>query len=397
MHNRVLEASFPGDVASKEAMHIPAYLEYGWYAVLAYAMVGTAWGMVIPAMGKVSLVALAAACFLAVGSQASRVYAPVRWAFGAGISVVLISYVFHSEASLEESYGYVEWVCNLLIAQTLLLRPGFLHRFAWAAFGIGVSVMPFIVGRPDGALTRIGAAGTALSNANALAVWFGFSTVYFLFMAVQTRQAVKRGVYGVLVLGCLFMVANTVSRSAILAIVVACIMGFHSILKRHFLPLLSMMILLWGTYESGVFDALIDQYVARGTKDTGRAVVWPIALDRFLNEPWIGVGFDNIKIPYGRKIIYPHNGLFQIALGAGVVPLICFLAYLARAATGTYRIIQMGGVGDYMMVPPLVTFAVLELMVSDRVFMSPWVVVALALTESRRGIRNPLSSREFPP
>ena len=52
-HNRVLEASFPRDLASKGAMHIPAYLEYGWYAVLAYAMVGTAWGVVIPMQTKV--------------------------------------------------------------------------------------------------------------------------------------------------------------------------------------------------------------------------------------------------------------------------------------------------------------------------------------------------------
>ena len=89
------QAGFVGRTAGEANVYPPAFLEYAWYASLAYAMLGQVWGIVIPSVGGAVLVLLAAICLLNVGDQVLRVYKPVAWALWTGIFVITIQFFFH--------------------------------------------------------------------------------------------------------------------------------------------------------------------------------------------------------------------------------------------------------------------------------------------------------------
>ena len=365
---------------SDSVSYPPAFLEYVWYAAVAYAMLGQAWGIVIPSVGGVVWVLIAIGCFLSVSHQAARVYAPVGWALAAGISMLAIELIFHGgegeSRAISEGIAIIGWLALLVIVQTLALRPGFLQRFALMAFAIGLASLPYVSLRG----TRAFAIGTGLSNGNVLSMWFGFCTVYFVFWGFQFQKPAWRLALWTTALGCLYMVAITVSRAPLLAIGLACVVGLRSTLKRSFVPLLALVLLIILVYASGAFDEEIGYYVARGAENSGRDRLWPAALERILDSPWIGVGLGDIRLKYGpTKYVMPHNGLLHIALGTGIVSLICFLGYLFRAGRGAFHIFRTDHMGKAALLPPLVVYAFMEIMVLDATFMSPWTVVVLGL------------------
>jgi hypothetical protein len=343
-------------------------------------MLGQAWGVVIPAIGGMMFALLAAACLFSIGGQATRVYTPVALALCTTVSVIAIQFFFHSEQSLNNTYPYIAWLFNVIIAQALALRMGFLHRFAWAAFAIGLCVLPFVKVSSGSGLIRAGASGTGLSSANALGMWFGFCTVYFLSWGLQSRNLRQRAVSWAAAVGCLGMVLLSLSRGPLLGIFLACAVGFLPAAKRYFFSVLSLIFLIWLVYVSGLFQPMIDGFFVRGMEETGREKVWPVALDRLLDSLWTGVGMDAISTHIARNTnITPHNVLLYIGLGAGIIPVICFLGYLARVGTGTLRIMRGMYLGETALLPSLVTFAFIEIMQLDTAFMYSWVVVVFGM------------------
>jgi O-antigen ligase len=357
----------------------PALFEYVWYVILVYGTLGQAWGVVIPLVNGALLMLLAAAC-LFTGVRVPRLYAPVAFALCTGIFVIAVQFFFHSEMALSNSISYIGWLATVIIVQSLSLRPRFLQRFALVAFAIGVACLPYIQMTGGGGMLRAKATGTGISNGNVLGMWFGFSTVYFFFWGLQSRDLILRAVSWTVGLGCFYVVALTVSRGPLLGIVLACVVGLRSALKRYFVPVLSLVILMWLAYASGVFQETIDAYSARGAEESGRGEVWPVALQRIIDSPWTGVGLDSIYTSRaGGHAITPHNGLLYIGLAAGIIPVIFFLGYLARAVTGALHIMRRVHVGEATLLPPLVVFALIETMIIDAAFMTPWVVVVFAL------------------
>ena len=75
-----------------------------------------------------------------------------------------------------------------------------------------------------------------------------------------------------------------------MAVAIAGIIALHRILKRGFVPLLIFAILGSGFFISGMFNDAIGHYDQRGTEESGRLLVWPLAIERFLESPLIGVG-----------------------------------------------------------------------------------------------------------
>ncbi|MDH4079245.1 MAG: O-antigen ligase family protein [Nitrospira sp.] len=360
-----------------------AWLEYVWYLSLFYTMLGSAWGIVISSVGGVLWVLVATSCFLSVGSQALRVYKPVALALSTGILMIVIQMVFHqgNQRALTEGIFIVGWLILLITVQPLSLRPGFLQRFALVALAIGVACVPYISLADAGGISRAKASGTGISNGNALGMWFGFCTVYCVFWGLQCQKPILRIAAWTMAVGCFYIVALTVSRAPLLAIILACVVGFRSSLKRSFVPLLSFILLISLVYVSGIFDTEIGYYTARGAEKTGREMLFSRALERILDSPWLGVGLGEIRIysESGKKFINPHNGLLHIALGAGIVPLICFLGYLSRVVVGALHIMQRVRVGEAALLPPLVAYALFEIPMLDNVFMSPWTVVVFGL------------------
>jgi len=365
----------------------PPFLEYTWYASLFYAHLGQVWGIVIPSVGGAILVLVAATCWLTVGSQAMRLCKPVAWAFYTGISVLATQTLFHdtiTEGAWNEVIAFVNWLAVLIIVQVLSLRPGFFHRFALVALAIGVASLPYLNVKSVGGIMRAWASGTGISNPNVLGMWFGFCTVYFVFWGLQCRKPMLKVISWTVAVGCFYVVLLSVSRAPLLAIVIACIVGLRSELKRSFVPLLMLAILISLVYVSGVFDTEIDYYTARGAEESGRGKLWPLAIDRILNSPWIGVGMGDVAIRYGEdRFVPPHNALLHIALDAGLVPLICFLGYLAQVGIGSLHIMSRVPEGEAALLPPLIAFGLFEIMMLDLAFMTPWVTVVFGLAASR--------------
>jgi O-antigen ligase len=378
-------SGFPKETIREAASSPPAFLEYTWYVLLAYAMLGQAWGVVIPSVGGALLAVLAAACFLSINAQPCRVYAPAFWALCTGISIIAVQFFFYSAQSFESSITFIGWLFTLIIVQALSLRPGFLHRFALVAFVIGLGVLPYVGGLADGKLLRASAVGTGISNPNALGMWFGFCTVYFIFWGMQSYDLFIRAAHWAGGLGCLLMVALTVSRGPLLGIALACVIGLRSALKRHFVPALSLVFLMVLVYLSGMFQETVDHYFSRGMVESGRGRVWPLALQRILDSPWTGVGLESVPTWASfERAITPHNALLYIALGAGIIPLIFFLGYLWRVGAGALRIMRRVHDGEAALLPPLVTFAFIEVMTLDLAFISAWVVVVFALAAAKQ-------------
>jgi hypothetical protein len=381
-----VDSGFVTQKGNERGAYPSTFWEYAWYLSLFYTMLGSAWGIVIPAIGGALWVIVATGCFLSISGQASQVYRPVVLALSTGVLLITIQLVFHegSSRALSEGIFILGWVALLIIVQALSLRPGFLHRFALVGLAIGVACVPYISMADAGGVMRAKASGTGISNGNALGMWFGFCAVYFLFWGFQCRKSIFRIALWAVAVGCFYIVALTVSRGPVVAIALACVIGFRSSLKRSFVPLLSFMFLISLIYVSGVFDAEISYYLARGDEKSGRGTLFSLGLERVIDSPWVGVGLGEIAIGVlgGQKYINPHNGLLHIALGGGLVPLICYLGYLARVIGGTLWIMRKFPEGEVALLPPLVAYALFEIMMLDVVFMSPWTIVVFGFAAS---------------
>jgi O-antigen ligase len=365
----------------------PAYLEYLWYIHLVYSMLGQVWGLVIPAVDGVIWLFIAGACLLNMGSRA---YKPVVWGLCTAVLTIAIQVLFSAPAAPVARTEIVElcsWIAALITVQALSLRPGFLHRFALVACGIGLACVPYIQVRVVDGVMRAWATGTQIATPNVLGMWFGFCTIYFVFSGLHcaTSRILRLASWGAAI-ACFFILLIAVSRGP-LGVALACIVGLRSTLKDSFIPLLGFVLLAWLVYATGVFDDWLNYYFVRAAEQSGRERLFPIAMERILDSPWIGVGLADVAIRNSvGKFINPHNGLLHIALGAGIFPMLCFVRYLVQSITGALRILwKEHSSGETALVPPLVMFALVEIMILDFSFMSPWVVVAFSLASTQQG------------
>lgn len=366
----------------QRVLYPPDFLEYAWYVSLIYAFLGQAWGVEIPWVGNALRVFIAVGCVLSIWAKAGAVYKPITLALCTGVLAIAIQLIFHKQSSdaWHEGIDLVVWMATLVTAQALSLRPQFLKRFALVALGIGLASLPFIEVRTVGKVMRAWASGTGIGNPNTLGMWFGFCVVYLVCWGLQAQSFKSRIIAWSVGVGCFYVVAISVSRAPLVACILACLVGLRSVLKRAFIPAFSLGLLICVVIISGVFDEEIGYYTSRGTEETGREVIWQVALDRFYDAPWIGNGLGDIRVRRGAgRFINPHNGLLHIAVGVGVFPLICFVGYLMKAVIGAFY--RMGRIdeGEAILLPPLVVFALIEIMVLDYTFMFPWAVVVLGL------------------
>ena len=359
----------------------PAFYEYGFYAVMTYAHLGLAWGLNVPSMGATALVLLAVACLVNVRFRIVKVFIPIGFALCCGVSVIAVQVAIHSDDSFAETTPFMTWLIMLIIVRTLSLREGFLHRFALAALGMGLLTLPFLsFDYGDGAI-RASVRGTGLSNPNVLALWFGFCYVYFLVLGIETRTLAVRVVAWSIACGCLYVVGITVSRGALLGLAAASVIAFQRSLKQSAFLTLFLVLVSSIVYQSGLFDSIMDFFVERGTQETGREILWPLAFQRFLDSPWEGVGLAQSYMTLGSKLVGPHNGFLYIALACGLVPLAFFLAYMVHAGWGAFHADPKRS-PDAPFLPPLFVLALVKIIVSDESFMSLWIIVALTCAVS---------------
>lgn len=380
----------------------PSFLiECGYFFTLFYAFFGDALGLAFPMVGAGLLGGLALMCLMHFGTYSMGAFRPLRFAFGCAISFLLIQVlVFEESLKNSQMRGYITWILSLIIIQTLSFRKGFFLRFGIVAFLMGCATLPFLkVYVATDEMMRIGGeSGVALKNPNYFGMWFGFCSVFFIVTGLEARNYLIRMSSWLAGIFCLYLMALTVSRGSLLGVAIATVIAFQKVLKRSFLPILGFLIFVWIIFISGVFDDLIGYYLHRGTEETGRSKLWKWAFSGFLDSWWSGVGVSHAKVidantgnRYG-----PHNALLFFGYSSGIVPLGLFILYLAQATRGALRArTQSEYDSPYKL--PLVSFALLTIMVADENFMSPWhlVVFCAAIAtarypkKSKRSLKSP--------
>jgi len=362
----------------------PRSIEYAYYFCILYSIVGPALGISLNLLGAGVLVVLAGACVMRLDSRAPTVYASILFPVACAISSLIIQLTMHDASLMDAGCRlFVNWIMVLIIIQSLTLRRGFLHRFALAAFLIGLTTLPFLtVYTPSAELERMGLdkeSGVGMANPNALASWFGFCCVYLAIRGVEAKRLKPRVIAWAAAVVCLYIVALTVSRGSLFAVGLSVVIGLRHSLKRGFVPVLSLMVFGWIIYVSGLFEQSAGLYAARATEDTGRFQIWSIMVRRVLDSPLSGVGISNVlvSLPGRTKLLAPHNGFLSIAVPSGIIPLAFFVVYWWRAARATFRTADKRA-DDAPFRVPLFVYVFLMTLSSNFTFTYPWSIVTLA-------------------
>lgn len=355
--------------------------EYLYYGLMAYALIAPALGISAGLVGAATLALLAFACVWRVGLAALPACRPIFAALLCGASVVAIQLFVHGESLMHSNVrAFVTWMLGLVTVQLLCLRRGFFHRFAIAAFLVGLATLPFLrVYTGTETLERAGLdRSVAVANPNDLAAWFGFYAVYFFVAGFEQRRDLLRIAAWALGVGCLYVVGLTVSRGPLFAVAVAGLFAFRRVLKRGFVPLLLLLALLWFVFESGLFDRILEYYRIRMGQETGRLVIWPVVATRILDALAFGVGVSEMATyaPGSGNPITPHNSFLLIGLISGFLPLALFTGYWARAFYGALRGGRRPtGLGAFYV--PMVVYAFLIAFQLNAPFMFQWMIVVL--------------------
>ena len=374
----------------------PRLLEYAYYALFYYSTVTLFLGISIPNLAGMMQLALAACCVICLGSRATVVYTSIRLPLACALSFVIVQITFYDESIKGgEVRAFIDWILVLIIFQSLYLRRGFLHRCVLVFFSMGLLALPHLkaaVGTA-GLHERVAVdakAGVGFTNANGLGEWFGFFCLYFTIVGLESKRTGVRVASSLAAVGCLLVVGLSVSRGALLGTALGITIALRRVLRRGFVPLLVFIILNGTLYTFGVFDRMIAHYTARGMEETGRSLIWPVAIEHFLSSPLIGVGAANVGVyvPSTGRYWMPHNGFIQIALVSGILPLALFVASWIRAAQNAFSSDAQLADGPFRL--PLLVYAFVSTMVGGGVFVAWGIlsfVVALASSTPYGGCR----------
>jgi O-antigen ligase len=127
-----------------------------------------------------------------------------------------------------------------------------------------------------------------------------------------------------------------------------------------------------------LLDQIISNYEQRGTEETGRALVWPLATKRFLESPIFGVGVSKIAtwIPEATISIPPHNSFLFFPLSSGIVPAALYIAFWIRAVRRSFSDVGASEYSPFR--TPLLLFVLVAFIFGD-INVAPWAVVSLVV------------------
>jgi O-antigen ligase len=363
----------------------PSWVEYMFYFTFLYSMVSGYLGIEIPLFAAGLIVALGGLCLIKLGSRRKEICAPIALLLATQFSFILVQIAVYEVSVTDDTIrSFVLLMFLLIIVQSLCLRPGFLHRCTMVMFMIGLIVVPHL-GFRGGEGEEVARAavdikiGGSLTNANGLGTWFGFCVVIFGIAGLATRRGiVVRILYGLAAVGSLLIVGLTVSRGALIGCALALTVGFRRFLKRGFLPVLLLITLGGVALISGLFDQIISNYEQRGAEETGRFLLWPLAIEQFLESPIFGVGLSKVYIwvPEAGMLIPPHNSFLFFPLSSGIVPAVLYVAFWIRAAWRSF--FDVGGSEYSPFRAPLLLYVLVAFIVGD-VNVAPWAVISLVV------------------
>jgi len=358
-----------------------AYLEYAYYVQLFYAIMGGAIGLSTGGVGAGLLGLLAGLCLFQMGPYWILIARAIALPLACGLSFAAVQVLAHGESLFGGSVRNIfAWMIGLVIAHYVALRAGFLNRCAIAHVLLGMMTLPYLklVGDTAYMRARLGG-GISIANPNDLGAYFGFCAVYLVLLGLETRRLWMRAMAFSGAVGCMLVVGLTVSRAPLLAAACSVLFAFRRVLNRGFFPLLGLLVLAWFAYGFGLFDSAADMYQRRGLEETGRFVVWPLAIRRFLESPLVGVGVSGMAtpLPGSHTLVTPHNGFVYFALTSGIVPLLFFTAYWVQLIRTVFTRQGSWG-GDAPFLAPLLVYAFMLTNYLNEAWMFSWMVAIFA-------------------
>lgn len=363
---------------------VPWYIELTYFGLIFYSILLSGGQLAVPMLGGGLNLLLAAYCLRHLGWGA---ISPIVFPLTCALSFILVQVVFHEESfTADYIHPFTIWMIQLVVVQTLALRKGFVHRFAIVAAVVGVFLLQyltFLVEDLDVSRATV-ESSVGLANPNDLARWFGFLAVYFLTAGVATRRPILRYLWWVIAIGSLYVVSLTVSRGVLAAVLIAAVIAFRHLLYRGFLPLLAFSVIVFMAVGTGLFESGTQAYTARAAEETGRWLVWPLVLERFLDSPLIGVKVSDIGIYVpDRGIITPHNPFLFLASASGIVPLIFFIAYWVKAVKATIQARQQK-LPETLFYETLLTYVAFAIIPENLMFTSHWAMVTMSVVLAPR-------------
>jgi O-antigen ligase len=372
-----IESVTSGEVRTMSAPS--SFLEYGFYLNLCYTLLGGVFGLAVNNLSSAVLVLLLLLCLTEVGYQALYLVRVVVLPLACGIVYSFIQLFFFDESLTIAVRPFLIWMVTLILVQLLSLRENFLHRFVLVMFIIGLAALPYLSIHQTVRFQRASIdKAIGFGHPNEMAAWYGFCTVYFAILGFVARTNALRSLSWLTAIGCVYVVTLTVSRGALLAILIAIVIAGRQSLKNGFLPVLLFASLGWIVMELGIFEETARSYATRGTEDTGRLAVWPLIIDSFLDSPLIGVGHSNVgAITAQGSFVTPHNSFLYVAQSSGIIPLVFFIAYWVSAARAAFR--ASGKSPEAIFYVPMVTFSFLLANSLTYAFLESWAIVSLAI------------------
>ncbi len=358
-------------------------IEYTFYLSLLYSILSDVLDISVPLLGSAVVLGISAICIWSLGSYAKTVYGPIAMLILFVASMVVVQVVVHEESPIADNLRpFMVWILQLIVVQSLYLRQGFCRRFPLVLLIFGAIALPFLTfGGAEVQMARAEAGfGGSLSHPGGLAEWFGFCCIYFAILGLETNRTRSRVIVWLLAVGCLFVVALTVSRGVLLATVLSVTVGFRLLLRRGFVPILVLIILTGVIYESGLFEQAVSRYEERGAEETGREVLWPAAIEHISASPLFGVGIAKVGLYEmdAARAIPPHNSFLYIALSSGVIPLMFYIGFWIQAGWRSLMLHTKGQDSDAFRLPFLLyIFALINL--GDTGYLSLWALPILSV------------------
>jgi O-antigen ligase len=298
-------------------------LEVIFFVYLVYSGVSVPLGIHIPYLAAGMLILMA--IFSLIKSNWKNAFRIPMILITAVVATFMIVQIIMYSTNINSSYmqNFMSWGVSAMVIFGLSGRRGFIKRLAVVMFLISLILRPFTV-TSDEILTRVTLdAGTSLDSGNSLAAWQGFCALVFWMLSIKEKRWLIRILFwGAAFVSTVFLM-QTISRGALLSLIVAVVLGLRSIpIKKWLGSVVILTTLVF--FLITAFPTLVINYEERLYLETGRGIIWPIAINTILAYPLLGIGIDTVT-SHTILPISPHNGIFLIWLASGIVPALLFI------------------------------------------------------------------------
>lgn len=299
-------------------------LEFLFFFYLIYSNISTPLGFYIPYVAGVLLPAIAVMSLININWKGSTIIPMILIVCVAITFWTIQILVFETPFSYTYMRSFLDWVVSAVVILSLSEQNGFINRLAVVMFLIALTLLPFVNTVTEIVERQMVETGTNLENTNTWAAWLGFCALVFWLWGWKQQKSLATIILWGLAFIAIVLMMKTVSRGALLALLIGILLGFRQIPPKRWLLVLIVLfvfIFIINLWSPNLFS----NYLSRLNEETGRQFVWPIAYREILKKPFLGYGLFKIV----QRIIVPitpHNGILLIWLASGAIPSILFLA-----------------------------------------------------------------------